>query len=96
MSDTNSAQSETPRDCEHGQQARACRICELERDLAAARDDVKAIEEAVNGLLASISDPDLALSPGTQAKNRAAFYKVIESVAKVGAALARTQEQADD
>lgn len=27
--------SDTPRDCEHGQLARACRVCELERELAA-------------------------------------------------------------
>ena len=30
--------SDTPRDCEHGQLARACRICELERELAAERE----------------------------------------------------------
>lgn len=36
--------SETPRDCEHGQQARACRICELERELAAEREKSACIE----------------------------------------------------
>lgn len=30
--------SDTPMDCEHGQLARACRICELERELAAERE----------------------------------------------------------
>ena len=27
-----------PRDCEHGQLARSCEICELKRDLAAAKE----------------------------------------------------------
>lgn len=38
--------SDTPRDCEHGQLARSCRICELERDLAAA---INKAEDAYSG-----------------------------------------------
>lgn len=38
--------SDTPRDCEHGQLARACRVCELERELAAVTAERDALRAA--------------------------------------------------
>ena len=34
----------TPRDCEHGQLSRSCEICELKRDLSAAQERVRELE----------------------------------------------------
>jgi len=39
--------SETPRDCGHGQLARSCRICELERELAAMTASAELAERQV-------------------------------------------------
>ena len=38
--------NEKPRDCEHGQLARSCEICELKRELTEARKELAAIKSA--------------------------------------------------
>lgn len=44
--------SDPPRDCEHGQLARSCEICELKRELAA----VTAERYTLRGIVASLID----------------------------------------
>ena len=44
------------RDCKHGQQARACNVCELERELAEAKADNALNAQHAKALMAEITE----------------------------------------
>ena len=46
--------SETPRDCKHGQLARSCELCELERENAALREQLAERDAELDSLRRSI------------------------------------------
>ena len=68
------------RDCQHGQQARACNVCELERELDEARSRIVALE----------LDADLhahELSPTmVQARNDQLAKELVETIRQLEAA----------
>lgn len=70
----------TPMECEHGQLARSCNICELERDLAAAKDTISKYHERIISQHAQIDDLKWSLWK-IEGKHKAAMLEVITKLA---------------